>query len=201
VRGAQTSLHSSSFYFHTSIWRCAPGIQICSGRGPPVASQSIARLTMFRICANHQSARARRLRDASPFDIDCLPLMPSSSCSLFIFTLSFFSIITSRVGQMLSKVEWNREYVENANWNLRPQTPKVVGRKFRAFGLSQPSAMQVRWLVCVKYTLPRKCFRPEAENCGRDARAPHPNCIVPAKRVCRIVPRHPDTPRFNLSNP
>ena len=29
----------------------------------------------------------------------------------------------------------------------------------------------------------RKCFRPEAENGGRDARAPQLNCMVTAKEV------------------
>jgi len=43
---------------HTFTSRLAPGIQICSGRGSPVAS--IARSTMSRIWANHQPARAMR---------------------------------------------------------------------------------------------------------------------------------------------
>jgi hypothetical protein len=46
----------------------------------------------------------------------------------------------------------------------------------------------------------RRCFRPEAENRGRDARAPQLNCIVPAEREMEHGQDSPQI-RFTCSTP
>ena len=63
-------------------------------------------------------------------------------------------ILTWAVGQKLSEGKFAREYVDNANWNLRPQSLKVVYQELRAFELSKRSTMPAWPLVCVIYILP-----------------------------------------------
>ena len=51
--------------------------------------------------------------------------------------LSFEPILTGGVGHWRSYRKYPREYVDNANWHLKPQTPKIFNRKLRAFVLSK----------------------------------------------------------------
>jgi len=72
------------------------------------------------------------------------------------------AILSRRVGHWRAEATDSREYVVNANWNLRPQTSAVVNAELQAFVLSKPSAMPAWWLVCVNYILPpiRRGTRP-----------------------------------------
>jgi len=99
--------HSNTPFFifpYTFTSRVAPGIQICSGRGSPVAS--IARSTMSRIWVNHQLARAMRPSRRVAFGRGRMPVNPSSSwlsVAFVILNLSLRDIFAEGVGQTLSK--------------------------------------------------------------------------------------------------
>src|SRR5665213_2490926 len=89
VTGDKKSSATFILYIGVKIFtlRFAPGIQICSGRGWPSADQSIAFATAARILVNHHFPRATRCSRRRPKMRACVPLNPSSSCSLVVIIL------------------------------------------------------------------------------------------------------------------